>query len=135
MIQYKGKDYTELNFNECVEFEKELLQKVLIAGRSNMSDAMIHQLNVFIDLLRDQKAEAIRKEMKSKNDSKEDGSVLDTDPSPELEILNKPAETFTPMAKQQVSLTRADKMRIAQTYKPVRDPEAVKLAEMYKNDK
>ena len=73
MIQYKGKDYTELNFNECVEFEKELLQKVLIAGRSNMSDAMIHQLNVFIDLLRDQKAEAIRKEMKSKNDNKEDG--------------------------------------------------------------
>lgn len=135
MIQYKGKDYTELNFNECVEFEKELLQKVLIAGRSNMSDEMIHQLNVFIDLLRDQKAEAIRKEMKTKADQKEDGIVLDTDPSPESEILEKPAATFTPIAKPQVSLTRADKMRIAQTYKPARNPEAVKLAEMYKNDK
>ena len=67
--------------------------------------------------------------------TKKMASVLDTDPSPELEILNKPAESFTPMTKQQVSLTRADKMRIAQTYKPVRDPEAVKLAEMYKNDK
>lgn len=133
MIQYKGKDYTELNFNECVEFEKELLQKVLAAGRAGMSDSMIQQLNVFIDLLRDQKAESIRKEMKQKGDDKEDGIVLDTDPSP-VEILEKPT-SYTPVEKPQVSLTRADKLRIAQTYKTARDPEAVKMAEMYKNGK
>ena len=67
MIEYKGKDYTELNFNECIEFEKELLKKVLAANRAGMGDDLIQQLNVFIDLLRDQKAEAIRKEMKHPN--------------------------------------------------------------------
>jgi len=94
---------------------------------------MIQQLNVFIDLLRDQKAESIRKEMKQKGDDKEDGIVLDTDPSP-VEILEKPT-SYTPVEKPQVSLTRADKLRIAQTYKTARDPEAVKMAEMYKNGK
>ena len=84
--------------------------------------------------MRDQKAEAIRKEMKQKGDDKEDGIVLDTDPSPEFEMLEK-TESYTPMAKPQVSLTRADKLRIAQTYKTARDPEAVKMAEMYKNGK
>jgi hypothetical protein len=133
MIQYKGKDYTELNFNECVEFEKELLKKVLIAGRSNMSDAMIHQLNVFIDLLRDQKAESIRKEMKQKGDDKEDGIVLDTAP-PELEII-EPEPDYPKIKKAQVELTKSDKIKIANMYKPERDPAAVELAKMYKNDK
>ena len=133
MIQYKGKDYTELNFNECVEFEKELLKKVLIAGRSNMSDAMIHQLNVFIDLLRDQKAESIRKEMKQKGDDKEDGIVLDTAP-PELEII-EPEPDYPKIKKAQVELTKSDKIKIANMYKPERDPAAVQLAKMYKNDK
>lgn len=133
MIQYKGKDYTELNFNECVEFEKELLQKVLIAGRSNMSDAMVHQLNVFIDLLRDQKAESIRKEMKQKGDDKEDGIVLDTAP-PELEII-EPETNYPTIKKAQVELTKSDKIKIANMYKPERDPAAVELAKMYKNDK
>ena len=133
MIQYKGKDYTELNFNECVEFEKELLKKVLIAGRSNMSDAMIHQLNVFIDLLRDQKAESIRKEMKQKGDDKEDGIVLDTAP-PELEMIQQEPH-YPKIKKAQVELTKSDKIKIANMYKPTRNPEAVKLAEMYKNGK
>ena len=135
MIQYKGKDYTELNFSECVEFEKELLQKVLIANRAGMGDAMIDQLNVFIALLRDQKAESIRKEMKQKGDDKEDGIVLDTAP-PELEIIEQEPQ-YPRIKKTQVELTKSDKVKIANMYKPkpTRNPEAVKLAEMYKNEK
>ena len=133
MIEYKGKAYTELNFNECIEFEKELLKKVLAAGRAGMGDDLIQQLNVFIDLLRDQKAESIRKEMKQKGDDKEDGIVLDTSP-PELEII-EPEPEYPKMKKTQVELTRSDKLKIADMYKPSIDPEAVKLAETYKNEK
>ena len=133
MIEYKGKAYTELNFNECIEFEKELLKKVLAANRAGMGDDLIQQLNVFIDLLRDQKAEAIRKEMKQKGDDKEDGIVLDTDPAT-LEIIETEQE-FPRLKKQQVELTKSDKLRIANMYKPDRDPEAVELAQMYKNGK
>ena len=98
-----------------------------------MGDDLIQQLNVFIDLLRDQKAEAIRKEMKQKGDDKEDGIVLDTDPAT-LEIIETEQE-FPRLKKQQVELTKSDKLRIANMYKPDRDPEAVKLAQMYKNGK
>ena len=132
MIEYKGKDYTELNFNECIEFEKELLKKVLAANRAGMGDQLIQQLNVFIDLLRDQKQEAIRKEMKQKGDEKEDGIVLDTAP-PELEIIEEP--DYPKLKKAQVELTKSDKLKIANMYKTAKDPEAVKLAQMYKNDK
>jgi|TARA_B110000908_G_C9940383_1_gene307992 hypothetical protein len=92
MIQYKGKDLEELNFNECIEFEKELLKKVLGAARAGMGEDIIHQLNVFVDMLRHQKAECVQKEMeKSKNEIKPDGIVFDTDP-PVLEIIDSDDE-------------------------------------------
>jgi hypothetical protein len=133
MIEYKGKPYTELNFNECIEFEKELLKKVLAASRAGMGDELIQQLNVFIDLLRDQKSEAIRKDMQQKGDEKEDGIVLDTAP-PELEII-EPDPEYPKIKKTQVELTRSDKLKIADMYKSSSDSEAVKLAETYKNEK
>jgi len=89
MIEYKGKDLTELNFNECIEFEKELLKKVLLASRSNMGDDVIHQIHVWIDMLRHQKNESLQKEIALSNkDEKPDGIVFDTDPTP-LEIIDK----------------------------------------------
>lgn len=125
MIQYKGKDYQELNFNECVEFEKELLKKVLAASRANMGDELIHQLNVFIDLLRDQKSESLRKEMNKKADEKDDGIVLDTAP-PELEIIEKEPETERYMAQRKptdhkpsitkLELSKEEKAKIAKMY-------------------
>ena len=125
MIQYKGKDYQELNFNECVEFEKELLQKVLAASRANMGDELIHQLNVFIDLLRDQKQESIRNEMNKKTDEKDDGIVLDTAP-PELEIIQKEPEPERYMAQRKptdhkpsitkLELSKEEKAKIAKMY-------------------
>ena len=125
MIQYKGKDYTELNFNECIEFEKELLQKALAASRAGMGDELIQQLNVFIDLLRDQKAESIRKEFTKKGDEKEDGIVLDSAP-PELEIIEKEPEQEKFLAQkkptdhkpiiQKLELSKEEKAKIARTY-------------------
>jgi len=125
MIQYKGKDYTELNFNECIEFEKELLQKVLAASRANMGDELIHQLNVFIDLLRDQKQESIRNEMNKKTDEKDDGIVLDTAP-PELEIIQKEPEPERYLAQRKptdhkpsitkLELSKEEKAKIAKSY-------------------
>jgi|TARA_R110002074_G_scaffold235349_2_gene407254 hypothetical protein len=125
MIQYKGKDYQELNFNECVEFEKELLQKVLAASRANMGDELIHQLNVFIDLLRDQKQESIRNEMNKKTDEKDDGIVLDTAP-PELEIIQKEPEPERYLAQRKptdhkpsitkLELSKEEKAKIAKSY-------------------
>ena len=125
MIQYKGKDYQELNFNECVEFEKELLQKVLAASRANMGDELIHQLNVFIDLLRDQKQESIRNEMNKKTDEKDDGIVLDTAP-PELEIIQKEPEPERYLAQRKptdhnpsitkLELSKEEKAKIAKMY-------------------
>ena len=125
MIQYKGKDYQELNFNECVEFEKELLQKVLAARRANMGDELIHQLNVFIDLLRDQKQESIRNEMNKKTDEKDDGIVLDTAP-PELEIIQKEPEPERYLAQRKptdhkpsitkLELSKEEKAKIAKSY-------------------
>lgn len=126
MIQYKGKDYTELNFNECIEFEKELLQKVLAASRAGMGDELIQQLHVFIDLLRDQKAESIRKEFTKKGDEKEDGIVLDSAP-PELEIIEKQPEQEKFLAQkkstdltptiQKLELSKEEKAKIARMYK------------------
>ena len=125
MIQYKGKDYQELNFNECVEFEKDLLQKVLAASRANMGDELIHQLNVFIDLLRDQKQESIRNEMNKKTDEKDDGIVLDTAP-PELEIIQKEPEPERYLAQRKptdhkpsitkLELSKEEKAKIAKSY-------------------
>ena len=125
MIQYKGKDYQELNFNECVEFEKELLKKVLAASRANMGDELIHQLNVFIDLLRDQKQESIRNEMNKKTDEKDDGIVLDTAP-PELEIIQKEPEPERYLAQRKptdhkpsitkLELSKEEKAKIAKSY-------------------
>ena len=125
MIQYKGKDYQELNFNECVEFEKELLQKVLAASRANMGDELIHQLNMFIDLLRDQKQESIRNEMNKKTDEKDDGIVLDTAP-PELEIIQKEPEPERYLAQRKptdhkpsitkLELSKEEKAKIAKSY-------------------
>ena len=125
MIQYKGKDYQELNFNECVEFEKELLKKVLAASRANMGDELIHQLNVYIDLLRDQKSESLRKEMNKRADEKDDGIVLDTAP-PELELIEKEDETERYMAQRKptdhkphitkLELSKEEKAKIAKMY-------------------
>jgi ribosomal 50S subunit-associated protein YjgA (DUF615 family) len=83
MINYKDKPLEELNFNECIEFEKELLKKILSASRAGMSETVINQLQFFYSLLKDQKAVALQKEIDTITDSdkKKDGVAIDTDQS------------------------------------------------------
>ena len=51
MINYQGKELEELTMEEAVEFEKEMLKKVLSAAKSGMSESMIDQIQMFIELI------------------------------------------------------------------------------------
>jgi ribosomal 50S subunit-associated protein YjgA (DUF615 family) len=94
MINYKDKPLEELNFNECIEFEKELLKKILNASRAGMSETVINQLQFFYSLLKDQKAVALQKEIDTLggNKNNSDGVTIDTD---YIESLNTDDEGNT----------------------------------------
>ena len=80
MIQYKGKDLEQLTLEETIEFEKQMLKKVLSASKAQMSGPIIDQLNLFINLIKDHKRQELSvRDFKDKN-KKEDGVVLDTEP-------------------------------------------------------
>ena len=76
MIDYEGKPLSELNMGETIEFEKQMLKKVLAASKSNMGEGLIEQINLFIELIRDHKRQISQSEAYAKNE-KEDGAVLD----------------------------------------------------------
>lgn len=83
MIQYQGKDLEQLTLEETIEFEKQMLKKVLAASKSQMSGPIIDQLNLFISLIKDHKQQVLSvRDFKDKN-KKEDGVVLDTEPQVE----------------------------------------------------
>lgn len=80
MLNFNNKPLEELDFNECMEFEKSLLKKVLSASRAGMSDSIIEQLNVYLDLVRQYKREAMMREvdeLKNDNDRNNDGVSVD----------------------------------------------------------
>ena len=81
MINYKDKPLEELDFNECIEFEKELLKKILAASRNNMSDTIINQLQFFYSLLKERKAIALQHEIDGlQSDTQENNGIsVDTD--------------------------------------------------------
>lgn len=83
MIKYQGKDLEQLTLEETIEFEKQMLKKVLAASKSQMSGPIIDQLNLFINLIKDHKQQVLSvRDFKDKN-KKEDGVVLDTEPQVE----------------------------------------------------
>jgi hypothetical protein len=67
MLNWNDKPLEELDFSECIEFEKSLLKKVLGANRSGMSESIINQLNVYLDLVRQYKKEAMHRELDAMN--------------------------------------------------------------------
>lgn len=85
MIRYKDKELHELTYQECTEFEKELLRKILAASRAQMAEPIIDQLQVFNQMLQDQKKIALMKEADGMQQSKPDGVSVDTDPTPEID--------------------------------------------------
>jgi len=76
MIDFEGKPLEELNMMECVEFEKQMLKKVLAASKAQMGEGLVDQINMFIELIRDHKRQIAQSAMYSK-DEKQDGTVLD----------------------------------------------------------
>mgnify|MGYP003986960319 FL=1 len=89
MIDYEGKPLSELPMGEAMEFEKQMLKKVLAASKAQMGEGLIDQINLFIELIRDHKRQIAQSETYAKNE-KEDGSVLDigeiTGPAPDKSI-------------------------------------------------
>ena len=103
MIDFEGKPLEELNMMECVEFEKQMLKKVLAASKAQMGEGLVDQINMFIELIRDHKRQIAQSAMYSK-DEKQDGTVLDfmcmtmIDPATswfeivELPVIEKPTK-------------------------------------------
>lgn len=80
MLSFNDKPLEELDFNECMEFEKSLLKKVLAASRAGMSESLIDQLNVYLGLVRQYKREAMQREiddLKGDNSKGDDGVSVD----------------------------------------------------------
>ena len=80
MLNYNDKPLEELDFNECIEFEKSLLKKVLNASRAGMSDTVIEQLNFYLSVVRQYKREAAQREideLKKDDDRGDDGISID----------------------------------------------------------
>ena len=62
MISYKDKPLEELSLQETYEFEKEMLERLSQAARSQMSNQIIGQINTYIALIRDHKVEILERE-------------------------------------------------------------------------
>ena len=71
MINFEGKPLEQLSFQETIEFEKMMLKKVLSASRTGMSEEVVDQLNLFVDLIREHK-----RSFSYTPDNKKDGVVL-----------------------------------------------------------
>ena len=67
MIDYEGKPLSELNMGETIEFEKQMIKKVLAASKSNMGEGLVDQINLFIELIRDNKRQISQSEAYAKN--------------------------------------------------------------------
>lgn len=62
MLSYDGKPLEQLNYQECLEYEKQLLKKILAADRSGMSGPVIDQLKSYHEYVKMRKSEALMAE-------------------------------------------------------------------------
>jgi|TARA_B110000908_G_scaffold171148_1_gene232901 hypothetical protein len=77
MIDYEGKQLEDLSMEETIEFEKQMLKRVLAASKAGMSEGLIDQINLFIALIRDHKTQISQTAIYKLQNKDEDGSVLD----------------------------------------------------------
>lgn len=94
MIDYKGKPLEQLTLEETIEFEKQMLKKVLAASKAQMSGGILDQINLFIDLIRDHKMQLSQTALLKSKDGKmeEDGTSLeigDLDLPPPTESIDE----------------------------------------------
>lgn len=74
MINYKEKPLEQLTLEEVIEFEKEMRKKVLTAAKANMSQSVIDQFNVYIEMITLHKQECMQ--IRNLDNEKDDGLVL-----------------------------------------------------------
>lgn len=60
MLSYKGKPLEKLSYEECLEYEKQILKNILSADRSGMSSQVIDQLKSYHEYVNIRKSEALR---------------------------------------------------------------------------
>lgn len=48
MIDYEGKQLEDLSMEETIEFEKQMLKRVLAASKAGMSEGLIDQINLLL---------------------------------------------------------------------------------------
>ena len=59
MLSFQGKPLEQLSMEESIEFEKEILKKLLAADRAGMSQGIIGQLQQYLEIVRAHKKEKI----------------------------------------------------------------------------
>lgn len=60
-LQYQGKAVEQLDYEETVEFEKELMKRILAADRHGMSEQVIRQLQNYLDYVKMYQIEALER--------------------------------------------------------------------------
>lgn len=60
-LNWQGKPLEELDYEETVEFEKELNKRLLAADRAGMSDSVISQLQNYLDYVKLYQKEALER--------------------------------------------------------------------------
>jgi len=89
-LNWHGKPLHELDYEESVEFEKEIMKRMLSADRHRMSDQIIEQLKSYLEYVKIHKEEQLQlynmgltgKEEKEHDDSY---SLIIGEPMPEPE--------------------------------------------------
>ena len=78
MLKFNDKSLEDLSMEESIEFEKQVLKKVLAANSAGMSQSVIDQLNNYVAIIRMHKQEKINdyvSDAVEKNEHKHEGGL------------------------------------------------------------
>lgn len=79
MLNFNDKPLGQLSLEETIEFEKQLLKKVVGASKANMSQEIIDQLMNFVAEVRAHKAEGITDLRSGKTNRKKQETEIEED--------------------------------------------------------
>ena len=85
-LNFNNKPLKELTLDESMEYEKSVLRKVLAASGAGMSQGIIDQMNLVLEIIREHKAEMINKEIaeiKGGGSNKYSGGLMIGEDQPE----------------------------------------------------
>ena len=62
MLEFQGKPLEILTLHETYEYEKQLLERLSQASRAQMSNLILGQINMYIQMVREHKVEILERE-------------------------------------------------------------------------